>query len=70
MRTTYVNGEVDGLVADGLADLLDDAVSACRQSVVSTAHGARLVCGNVAGSPMVSISRASILWNPDSSSLT
>lgn len=29
----YVNGEVDGLVADGLADFLDDTVRTCEREV-------------------------------------
>ena len=65
---TYVDGEIDGLVAYRLTYFLDDAIRACRQfgpQVSDRTYGKRGWGNNI---PMVSISRASMRWNPDASS--
>ena len=70
---THIDGEIDGLVANSLANLLDDAIRAYtimnqdEKMVRPSPHSLSCTAFHV---PIVSISRASMRLNPDSSSFT
>ncbi len=71
-RTTHIDGEINGLVADSLTDFLDDAIRAyVKNQDENLLHSSPYALSCTACHvPIVSISRASMRWNPDSSSFT
>ena len=63
---SYVYGEVNRFGTDGVADFLDDPLCSCCNVLIYCIY----YVNNKGHVPMVSISRASILWNPLASSFS
>ena len=67
---TYVDREVYRAVPDGLSNFLDDTIGACPHFFGGVTHSVsgKETPRTTKNAPSVSISRASILWNPEASS--